>query len=173
MCRAAGAWRFAMIDRLDFVRMSAIPPEWIAAHMSDPRMARRMPLLTGPWNAADAAVLVASKEATWQRDGLGHWAFLDDGRYVGWGGFQKEAGEWDFGLVLRSDAFGLGPGIARKALAFAAADPRIPWVSFLLPPARRRLGTLRPLGATPVGEIRHAGTRFLKFRLETPGPGGR
>jgi hypothetical protein len=101
------------------------------------------------------------------RDGLGHWAILSGGRYVGWGGFQKEGDEWDFGLVLQPDAFGLGARISRQALAFARADDRIPYVTFLLPPSRRNLGALERIGARQVGEIDYDGSRFLKFRLDT------
>ena len=150
-----------------FVRLTKVSLAEIAAHMSDPRVAEHMPLLTAPWDEDDARAFVAAKEACWVRDGLGHWAFLAKGDYIGWGGFQKEGEEWDFGLVLKPDRFGLGLPLARQALAFARADPRIPFVTFLLPPSRTRLGALRRLGARPVGETDHAGERFLKFRLET------
>ena len=42
---------------------------------------------------------VAAKEECWDRDGLGHWAILSNNRYIGWGGFQKEGDEWNFGLA--------------------------------------------------------------------------
>ena len=157
-----------MARDIAFVRLSDIAPSAIAAHMSDPRVAEHMPLLTGVWDAEAAVAFVAGKEACWARDGLGHWAFLADGRYVGWGGFQKEGEDWDFGLVLRPDAFGLGLRIAKKALAFAVADPRIPSVTFLLPPSRPHLGALGRLGARQVGQVVYDGATFLKFRLETP-----
>ena len=152
---------------IGFVRLTAIAPEAILDHMSDPRMAMHMPLLTEPWTPEMVAGFVAAKEAAWQRDGLGHWAILADGRYVGWGGFQKEGEEWDFGLVLRPDAFGLGMVIARKALDFARADARIPFVTFLLPPSRRHLGALARLGAVEIDQIDYEGERFRKFRLDT------
>jgi hypothetical protein len=110
---------------------------------------------------------VADKEEAWRRDGLGHWAILCDGRYVGWGGFQKEGDEWDFGLVLKTDAFGLGPTIAKKAMEFARSDDRIPSVTFLVPLSRKHLGALERLGATWVGEIEYGGATFRKFRLDT------
>ncbi len=135
--------------------------------MSDPRVAEHMPLLTFAWDDAAVKKFVAQKEECWNRDGLGHWAILSDGRYVGWGGFQKEGDEWDFGLVLRPDAFGLGTRISRKALEYAIADERIPFVTFLLPPSRRNLGALKRIGAKFVGEIECDGARFLKFQLET------
>lgn len=61
----------------------------------------------------------------------------------------------------------LGVWITRKALAFALADARIPFVTFLLPPSRRNVAAFDRLGAHFVGEIEHDGARFLKFRLDT------
>ena len=154
-------------QRISFTRLPQIPPAEILAHMTDPRTAEHLPLLTSRWTLDTVAEFVAAKEARWQRDGLGHWAFLGDGAYLGWGGFQKEGADWDFGLVLTPAAFGLGPRIWRKAHAFATADPRLPSVTFLLPPSRTRLAALRRLGAQPCGEVVHDGTPFLKFRLDT------
>jgi RimJ/RimL family protein N-acetyltransferase len=152
---------------ITFTRLTEVDPAEILAHMSDPKVAEHMPLLTFDWDEAAVADFVAMKEDHWRRDGLGHWAILSGGRYVGWGGFQKEGDEWDFGLVLQPDAFGLGARISRQALAFARADDRIPYVTFLLPPSRRNLGALERIGARQVGEIDYDGSRFLKFRLDT------
>ncbi len=152
---------------ITFARLPDVSPDAILAHMSDPRVAAHMPLLTAAWDQRTVAEFVATKEACWRRDGLGHWAILLDGAYVGWGGFQKEGDEWDFGLVLKPDYFGLGVRIAKQAIAFAIADDRIPFVTFLLPPSRTHLRGLARLGAAFVGEVEHAGARFLKYRLET------
>jgi hypothetical protein len=139
----------------------------IVAHMSDPRVAEHMPLLTFKWDRQRLAEFVSTKEESWRRDGLGHWAILGDDEYVGWGGFQKEGDEWDFGLVLKPDCFGLGLRITRKAIDFAKVDERIPFVTFLLPPSRTHLGGLTRLGARFVGEVEHDGAQFLKYRLDT------
>lgn len=149
-----------------FVRLTEVALDVLVAHMTDPRMTDHMPLLTERWDKAVAGRFVAAKEACWTRDGLGHWAFIVGGHYVGWGGFQKENDEWDYGLVLRPGAFGLGPAITRQAIAFARADPRIAVVTFLLPPSRRNLGALARIGAQPVGQVEHAGAVFRKFRLD-------
>ncbi len=153
---------------LRFARLTEVPLVELAAHMSDPRLRAHMPLLTGPWGEVEARAFVDAKEACWARDGLGHWAFLVDGRYVGWGGFQKEGEDWDFGLVLRPQDFGRGGRITLAALDFARADPRIPFVTFLLPPSRRNVGALHRLGAQVNGSHDHAGAAFQKYRLETP-----
>jgi len=152
---------------ITFARLSDIPAVEIIAHMSDPRVAEHMPLLTFKWDRRSLAEFVSAKEARWRRDGLGHWAILRDGDYAGWGGFQKEGDEWDFGLVLKPDSFGLGVPITRKAIAFAKADERIPFVTFLLPPSRRHLRGLARLGARFVAVVEHDGVQFLKYRLDT------
>ena len=154
-------------SEVSLCRLSAISPEEIIAHMSDPRVAEHLPLLTCAWDQAKLAEFVSAKEEYWRRDGLGHWAFLHDGAYVGWGGFQKEGDAWDFGLVLKPDSFGLGLRITKKALDFAKDDNRIPFVTFLLPPSRKHLGGLKRIGAKPVGLVEHDGVPFLQYRLET------
>ncbi len=151
-----------------FRRLTEVSLAEIAAHMADPRLAEHMPLLSGAWDEARAAAFVAAKEARWAEDGLGHWAIFAGGAYAGWGGFQKEGEDWDFGLVLKPGLFGLGPAVARESLAFARADPRIGSVTFLLPRSRTRLGALARLGARAEGEVEYEGVPFRKFRLETP-----
>ncbi len=123
--------------------------------------------MTFEWDAVAVANFIATKEERWAQDGLGHWAILSDGKYIGWGGFQKEGHEWDFGLVLRPDAFGLGTRISRMAIEFAVADERIPFVTFLLPPSRMNLSALERLGARRIDDIEYNGVMFLKFRLDT------
>lgn len=152
---------------ITFARLPKIEPNKIIAHMSDPRVAQHMPLLTFKWDEAAVTKFVATKEEYWSRDGLGHWAILLNNIYVGWGGFQKEEDEWDYGLVLKPEFFGLGTRISRKAIEFAFADKRIPFVTFLLPPSRKNLGALERLGAKFIDEIEYDGSTFLKFRLET------
>jgi hypothetical protein len=152
---------------ISFARLPEIATEVIIAHMSDPRVAQHMPLLTFKWDHAAVAKFVAAKEACWHRDGLGHWAIVCDNSYVGWGGFQKEGNEWDYGLVLKPEHFGLGARIFRKAIDFAKADDRIPFVTFLLPLSRKNLGALTRFGARFVAEIDYEGAQFLKYRLDT------
>jgi hypothetical protein len=153
--------------KVTFARLPDISPDEIIAHMSAPRIAEHMPLLTFNWDRDAVTKFVTAKEECWRRDGLGHWAILCNGSYVGWGGFQKEGLEWDYGLVLKSENFGLGLLISRKALAFARADERIPFVTFRLPPSRKKLAALGRLGAKFVEEIEYNGARFLKYRLNT------
>ncbi len=153
--------------KLTFTRLPDISPDEIIGHMSDARIAEHMPLLTYKWDQYKVTEFVAAKEAYWHRDGLGHWAILYNNIYVGWGGFQKEGGEWDYGLVLKPDFFGLGALISKKAIEFAVANEQIPFVTFLLPTSRKKLKGLAKLGARFVEEIEYDGAQFLKYRLDT------
>jgi hypothetical protein len=74
---------------ISFIRLPEVDPSEIVAHMSDPRVAEHMPLLNFEWDDAAVAKFVATKEAFWNRDGLGHWAIMSDDEYVGWGGFPQ------------------------------------------------------------------------------------
>jgi len=154
-------------NKITFARLPDIEPDEIIAHMSDLRVAEHMPLLTFAWDRIAVAKFIATKEACWRRDGLGHWAILSNEKYVGWGGFQKEGDEWDYGLVLKPSYFGLGACISKKAIEFAIADERIPFITFLLPTSRKNLGALERFGAIFVDKIDYDGAKFLKYRLET------
>lgn len=154
-------------DKISYVRLTDVPLDVIERHMTDPRIARHLPLLDGVWDHDRTAEFVATKESYWERDGLGHQAILHDGTYAGWGGFQKENDEWDYGLVLRPEFFGIGQRIIEDAIAFARADARIPFVTFLLPLSRIRMKSLARLGATYDEELEYNGVRFRKFRLDT------
>lgn len=155
------------MTKIAFKRLPEIAVEDIAEHMSDPVLTVHMPLLQGAWDERRTADFVAMKEAKWAQDGLGHWAILVDGVYVGWGGFQREGPDWDFGLVLKPSAFGLGMRITALALEFAHGDDRIPSVTFLLPPSRTKLGALKRMGAEFEGELTYDGALFRKYRLGT------
>ncbi len=155
-------------EPIHFVRLSDVPLSEISEHMSDARLREHMPLLGDTWSHEDSRSFVAAKELRWTQDGLGHWGIYQGSVYVGWGGFEREGDEWDFGLVLKPDSFGVGPRATKKALEFAAADARISYVTFLLPPSRTKLGALQRLGAVFVDEVQHSGATFRKYRLDTP-----
>ena len=150
---------------ITFARLTDISPDEIIAHMSDARVAEHMPLLTFKWDQNAVSEFVATKEECWRRDGLGHEAILCNDTYAGWGGFQKEGDEWDYGLVLKPEFFGLGVHILKKAIELAVADEKIPFVTFLLPNSRKKFVGLERLGARFVEETEYDGVLFLKYRL--------
>jgi len=62
-------------NEVTFGRLSEIDPAEVANHMSDPRVAEHMPLLTFQWDLEAARKFITHKEQCWAKDGLGHWAF--------------------------------------------------------------------------------------------------
>ncbi len=154
-------------DKISTARLYEIAQHDILAHMSSDSVSKHMPLLTFQFNQDRLIQFIANKEKYWSRDGLGHWAFLCNGIYIGWGGFQKEADEWDFGLVLRPEYYGLGIAITKAAIEYAQRSERIPFITFLLPYSRRNIKAIERLGARYVGDTTHAGIQFKKFYLDT------
>lgn len=153
-----------------FVRLPNVDPGAILAHLRDPRIARHLPLLPANPDAALVEQMIETKEECWERDGLGHWAILRDGEYAGWGGFQRELDEWDFGLVLRPEYFRQGKAITLQAFEWARRHTNIEEVTFLLPLSRSKR-VLQRLGARSVGICEHDDLHFRKwsFSLELLG----
>jgi hypothetical protein len=140
------------------------PATWLTL-LNDRDVHRHMPLsgataLTDPM----AAEWAAGKARQWDENGYGPWALKLDGTFIGWGGFQKEGEEADFGLVLLPAYWGKGAAVFREILVRGrqlSLDP----ITILLPPSRLRLKGLGRLGFIPAGEITYDGHKFLKFRL--------
>ena len=71
-----------MKHEITFVRLPEIDPGEIIVQMSDPRVAEHMPLLTGEWDSVAVTRFVETKEACWDRDGLGA-RFVTETEYDG------------------------------------------------------------------------------------------
>jgi RimJ/RimL family protein N-acetyltransferase len=141
------------------------PASWLTL-LNDRDVHRHMPLSGDTvWTEAMVADWAAGKDAQWTQNGYGPWALKLDGTFIGWGGFQKEGGEADFGLVLLPAHWGQGVMLFRELLARGRAELPLDPVSILLPPSRVRMKGLARLGFEPAGERSYDGHRFLKFRL--------
>lgn len=155
-----------------FVHLPDVEPVAILGHLRNPRLARHLPLLPAEPDMALVEKIIAAKEDCWERDGLGHWAILHNGEYVGWGGFQREGEEWDFGLVLRPEYFRHGEAIAIQAFKWARHHTNITEVTFLLPLSRSERA-LQRLGARPVCISELGGIPFRKWCLDLEAAGHR
>lgn len=154
----------ALRSTIRFERLESIDPHELLVHMRDPRIAKHLPLLRSGWDQATVDAFISRKAEHWAEHGLGHWAILLDEEYVGWGGFEKEGPEWDFGLVLRPEYFNWGRRIARRAFEWALENTDIEAVTFLLPVTRAQ-DAPRKLGAQLVGQTNLSGTIFRKWHL--------
>lgn len=142
---------------------SEIPTEDWLGLLNHPDVIRHMPLATGDWTEQSVADWAKGKDVQWLTNGYGPWAMRIDGRFAGWGGFQKEGDEADFALVLLPAYWGQGAMIFRHVMS-RRHELGIGPVSILLPPSRPRLKGLTRLGFEFVGELAYEGQRFLKFQ---------
>lgn len=153
---------------LEFAPLPDIPAADLAALLNDKDVRRHMPLSDAHTTAAQAREWALAKDAQWAQNGYGPWAIRIDGRFAGWGGFQKEGEDVDLGLVLLPEYWGRGSAIHEAMLARGFGEFGFESVTILLPPSRVRLKSLMRLGYRPEGQIEYGGHSFLKFRLNRP-----
>jgi RimJ/RimL family protein N-acetyltransferase len=149
--------RFSEISAADWVRL-----------LNDHEVHRHMPLGGDAWTEPRAAEWAAGKDAQWTSNGYGPWAIRMEGVFAGWGGFQKEETDADFGLVLLPEFWGRGMEISREIIGRGWSELGLESISILLPPSRTRMKGLGRMGFQPDGELEYAGHRFLKFRMMRP-----
>lgn len=149
----------------EFKRLTEIDKSEIIELMNHPLVLRHLPLASGRFGEGDCEEFVAAKEEMWKRFGYGPWAFVVDGRFVGWGGLQPEAGEADLGLVLHPDHWGLGRPLYREIVRLAFGEMGIEAITVLLPRTRTRIKGLLRLGFRQDGSLNVAGVQFVRYRL--------
>lgn len=146
--------RLTDVDKLDIIEL-----------MNHPLLKRYMPLLSDEFTEDDCVKFIAAKEQLWDEHGYGPWAFVVEGKFVGWGGLQPESGEVDLALVLHPDYWGLGEAIYRKIIDEGFEKMSFESVIVLLPTSRRRDRVLTRLGFELEDEIDLHSERFLRYRL--------
>jgi RimJ/RimL family protein N-acetyltransferase len=151
--------------QIDFRPLASIPAATWLRLLNDHDLHRHMPLAGSDWTEERAADWAEAKDAQWRDNGFGPWAILIDAAFAGWGGFQKEETDVDFGLVLLPAFWGHGRLLHDTILAKGFGEMGFESISIMLPPSRVRLKSLARLGYEPAGELEYAGHRFLKFRL--------
>lgn len=150
--------------RIEFVRLPEVPVATVLRLLNEPRNARHMPL-AGSFDTESAAAWVRSKDEQWDLSGYGPWAFLVDGAFAGWGGFQAEENGADFALVLSPEYWGLGAQVASAAFERGFTELGLDAVLVALPLTRGPSRVLTRLGFVPDGEVSYGGSTFRQYRL--------
>lgn len=150
---------------LEFKRLTEIDQSEIIELMNNPLVRRHMPLTSDDFDDRDCDEFIAAKEKLWADHGYGPWAFIVDGHFVGWGGLQPENGEADLGLVLHPTSWGIGKVLSDEILERAFGEMGFESVTVLLPPTRKLIKGLLPLGFKADGELEVGGERFNRYRL--------
>ncbi len=155
----------------EFKRLTEIDKPDIMELMNHPLVRWHLPLASGRFGESDCEEFVAAKEAMWKRVGYGPWAFVVDGRFVGWGGLQPERGEADLGLVLHPEHWGQGLLLYREIVRRGFEDMGVEAITVLLPPTRKRIKGLLRLGFRNDGRLNVSGVPFARYRLERAATG--
>jgi hypothetical protein len=158
--------------RIVYGKLSDIPVEHMLALVNHPGIVAHMPFAS-PMDEVTCRNWAAAKDAQWQENGYGPWAIHVDGRFVGWGGFQREGDDVDLALVLLPEQWGVGPGIVRDLIGLAWSRFGFASIMCLLPPSRTRLKPLARLGFVADGSVDWDGQTFLRFRMFNPARPGR
>ena len=151
---------------IEFKRLTEVERSEIVALMTNPLVRRHMPLTSDSFGESDCDEFIAAKERLWAEHGYGPWAFVVDGRFVGWGGLQPENGEADVALVLHPNHWGMGKALYDEVIGRAFGEMGFETVTVLLPPTRKRIKGLLRLGFEEDGEVEVGGERFIRYRLK-------
>jgi len=158
-------WNTRDYRKTVFRRLTDVRPDDIIELMNDREVRRHLPLARGRFGASECERFIAAKEAMWEANGYGPWAFFLDGEFVGWGGLQPEGDDVDVGLVLRRTHWGAGRVLYERILDHAFGKLGLDSVIALLPPSRTRVAGMRRLGFREDGEVMIGDERFNRYRL--------
>lgn len=158
--------------RIEFKRLSEINKSKVIELLNHPLVRRHMPLAKDRFDDAAYKAFIANKEQLWAKHRYGPWAFVVDGKFVGWGGLQFEQGDADLALVLHPDYWGMGRKIYEEIIKKAFNKMELQSITVLIPPSRTRIKGLMKLGFQEDGELVIKGERFLRYRLYAPQKGG-
>lgn len=150
-----------------FGKLAEVPTAALMALLNEPANARQMPL-AGAMDETACRAWAAAKDRQWVEHGYGPWAIWIDGRFAGWGGFQRDGDDADLALVLSPDAWGHGPRLVRELIARGWSELGLSTITIQLPPSRRHLRPLARLGFIADGTVDSGGHTFNRFRLDRP-----
>lgn len=154
--------------KLEFKRLKEIDYAKIVALNTNTLVRRQMPLSNDQFDENACRKWVEEKEKQWELYGYGPWAFIIDGSFAGWGGFQCENSDADLGLVLHPTRWGNGKVIYNELIRRAFDEMGFESVTILLPPTRTRIKGILKLGFQPDGEVEIQSQRFFRYRLYAP-----
>lgn len=154
--------------KIEYKRLSQVSKSSIIELMNNPLVRRQMPLLTDDFNEGTCEKFITAKEKIWDEYGYGPWAFIVDSQFAGWGGLQPENGDADLAIVLHPSYWGLGKRIFAEIISIAFSEMKLPSITVLFPPSRKRIKGLIRLGFKEDGELKIRKKQFIRYRIEGP-----
>ncbi|AUR31462.1 GNAT family N-acetyltransferase [Morganella morganii] len=150
---------------LEFKRLTQIEPADITALNNHPKVLQQMPLGSPDFDDEKSRNWAEEKDAQWEINGYGPWAFVIDDVFAGWGGLQKEDDDADLALVLHPDFWGTGKIICDEIIRHAFDEMHLTSITILLPLSRKVSRFITRYGFQPDGSVNYDGVDFRRFRL--------
>lgn len=150
---------------LEFKRLTQIEPADITALNNHPKVLQQMPLGSPDFDDEKSCSWAKEKDAQWEINGYGPWAFVIDDIFAGWGGLQKEGDDADLALVLHPDFWGTGKIICDEIIRHAFDEMHLTSITILLPLSRKVSRFITRYGFQPDGSVNYDGVDFRRFRL--------
>lgn len=150
---------------LEFKRLTQIKPADITALNNHPKVLQQMPLGSPDFDDGKSRNWTEEKDAQWEINGYGPWAFVIDDVFAGWGGLQKEGDDADLALVLHPDFWGTGKIICDEIIRHAFDEIHLTSITILLPLSRKVSRFITRYGFQPDGSVNYDGVDFRRFRL--------
>lgn len=149
-------------------RLTEIDKSLVIALLNHPKVKKHMPLSVAHVGEKEYFDFIAAKEAIWAEKGFGPWAYLINGKFIGWAGLQPDGEDIEIAIVLDPLYWGQGQRIYQDLIRYAFSELNLSSVVIYLPPTRRHIRGLLKSGFIEDGEACFSGHRFIRYRLQAP-----
>lgn len=150
---------------IELRRLPDIDKAEIIELMNNPLVLKHMPLASPKFGDDACEKFLASKERLWEESGYGPWAFVLNGKFIGWGGLQPAGGDVEIAIVLHPAYWGFGKTLYEKIIRYAFETLNIESVIILFPPSRTSIKGILRLGFKKEKETLLEGEPFIRYRL--------
>lgn len=154
--------------KLEKKRLPEINKHLIIQLCDHPLVKKHMPLSKNDFDEHEYEKFIAAKEKIWADCGYGPWAYLIDGKFVGWGGLQPEEGDVEVALVLHPNYWGYGTIIFKGIIQYAFTTVKLKSIIIMLPPTRTRIKGILKMEFKKEADVEIEGKHFIRFRLKAP-----
>jgi len=149
-------------------RLTSVDKNSIIELFNNPLVKRHMPLSADLFDDNHYQAFIAAKEALWETCGFGPYAYFIKDTFIGWGGIQPEAENFELALVLAPAYWGYGKQIYRDLIHQAFIELKLGSVTILFPPSRKKIKGIFKVGFVEEGSVTIDGKVFIRFRLLNP-----
>jgi hypothetical protein len=136
------------------------------ALITDPRVAKHMPLAQPSYSDDWISEWVLNKSATWGNPSFGPWSVWRENEFLGWAGFEPDSEGLSVGIVLHPKHWGFGEEVLRLISIRATNLFPDKMLILELPDSRRPEYFGRRFGLKKLGVATINGISFHRYQLD-------